>query len=166
LSIADIVILVFLGIAAYQGYKQGFLMSLFSLLGMILGIFAGFKLMGEAMIFLSKRFNVDEEVLPYLAFALVFVLVVLGVTLLGKSLRASIDQSFLGKVDQVAGSVLGVLKGAFIWSVIIWLVESLEFQLPEHWTEDSVIVHHVAQIAPSSAAWLAQFIPAVGDLFS
>src|SRR4051812_31565077 len=99
----DIVLVIFLLFGIYSGYKEGFLLELFSLLGIFLGILGGFKLMGWAMVLLSDKFNIDKKVLPYLAFAVVFIGIVIGVSLLGKMLKLSIDKSFLGKADQAAG---------------------------------------------------------------
>jgi membrane protein required for colicin V production len=165
LSTADIALIVILGFGAYRGYREGFLIELFSLMGIIVGILAGFKLMGLAMIFLSDRFNVDEKVLPYLAFALVFIIVVVLITLVGRLLKASIDKSFLGKVDAVAGSVLGLLKLAFMLSVALWITDSLKLYLPERWTEDSYLLPVISDFAPAVTSWIGELVPAFKDIF-
>ena len=53
MSKADIIILIVVLLGAWGGYKQGFLMELISLGAIVLGIFCGFKLMGEMMLFLE-----------------------------------------------------------------------------------------------------------------
>ena len=68
MSKADIFLLVLIALGAYSGYKEGFLMELFSLLAIVLGVFGGFKLMGEGMILLQDQFNADKTVLPYISF--------------------------------------------------------------------------------------------------
>jgi membrane protein required for colicin V production len=165
LNIADLALAVFLILGAYHGYGQGFLMELFSLLGIVLGILAGFKLMGLAMIYLSDHFNVDEKVLPYLAFAVVFILVVVIVSLLGRLLKAAIDKSFLGRVDAVAGAILGLFRIIFMLSVALWIAESLKFHLPERWTTDSYLLPYVAQVAPMVTSWVGEVIPSLRDIF-
>jgi len=165
LSIADIAIILLLILGAYKGYRDGFLMELFSLLGIILGVLGGFKLMGMVLIYLSNEFNIDEKVLPYIAFAIVFIVIVVLVMLVGRALKASIDKTFLGKVDESMGGILGLFKTAFLLSVAIWLLQSFHYQFPEHWTADSKILPRVAKIAPAVTHWIGQFIPFFHDIF-
>jgi membrane protein required for colicin V production len=165
LSGADIALCAMILLGAYGGYKEGFLMTLFSFLAIILGVLGGFKLMGWAMLFLADEFNVDQKVLPYIAFGVVFIAIVIIVKLLGNMLKLSIDKSFLGRVDQVAGSILGFFKTAFLLSVALWIVDSLNFNLPENWTEDSWILPKVAVFAPAVTSWISEIFPVFRDVF-
>jgi membrane protein required for colicin V production len=161
----DIALVIIIILGAYKGYKDGFLLELFSLLGIILGTLGGFKLMGLALIFLSDYIDVDEKYLPYIAFAIVFIAIVLLVTLIGRALRASIDKSFLGRVDEVAGSFLGLFKTAFLLSVGLWLVKSFQYEFPQNWTDDSFVMPKIAAIAPEVAHWVGSFFPSFHDIF-
>lgn len=165
MSTADIVIIVFVLLGAYRGYKDGFLMGVVTLLALILGILAAFKLTGEGMEFLQEHFNADKEFLPYLSFFLIFIAVVVLVTLLGKFIRHSIDKTFLGRIDEAAGSLLGALKTLFMLSVVLWIVDSLKFDLPEEWTRGSYIYPFTAKLAPEMAGWIARFLPFLDDVF-
>jgi membrane protein required for colicin V production len=165
LSYIDIALVIIVILGTVKGYKEGFLMELFSLLGIILGILGGFKLMGIALIYLSSEFDLDEKILPYIAFAVIFITIVLVVTLIGRSLKLYIDKSFLGRVDQAAGALLGLFKTAFLLSVVIWLLSSFHFQFPEKWSDDSKILPKIDAIAPEVAAWVGTFFPSFNDIF-
>ena len=165
MTAADIAICVILVVGAWSGYKEGFLMELFSLLAVLLGILGGFKLMGWAMLYLEDKFEVDKDVLPYVAFGVVFVAIVIIVRLIGNMLKLSVDKSFLGRVDQAAGSVLGLVKTAFLLSVAIWIVDSLHINIPERWTEDSSLLPYVASFAPQVTAWVGEVFPVFNDVF-
>jgi membrane protein required for colicin V production len=165
LSYIDIALVLFLIFGAYSGYKEGFLMGLFSVLAILLGILGGFKLMGNAMVLLDQQFNIDETVLPYLAFAVVFILVVVIVSLIGKSIRASIDEGFLGKADQSAGALLGIFRTAFMLSVGLWIIQSLKIVFPEKWTEEAWLYPKISVLAPTVAEWVADYLPLFGDIF-
>jgi membrane protein required for colicin V production len=162
IDLAFILIALFGG---YRGYRQGFLMELFSLLAIIFGILAGFKLMGTALILLSDRFEINEKILPYVAFAVVFLIVVIGTTLIGKILRASIDKSFLGRIDEAAGAFLGMMKSIFLVSVLLWISLSVNFALPDTWTTDSVLMPYVVQVAPVVTDWIGEMIPMFKGIF-
>ena len=140
-------------------------MELFSLLAIVLGILGGFKLMGLALIYLGEHFDIDKNILPYVAFAVVFLAIVLIVTLVGRMLKSSIDKSFLGTLDQAAGSVLGLVKTIFLVSVGLWIAESVNWEFPSNWTENSMVLPYVEGFAPMVTSWISEVIPAFNDIF-
>ena len=165
MSKADIFLLVLVALGAFSGYKEGFLMELFSLVAIVLGIFGGFKLMGEGMIVLRDQFNADSKVLPYISFIIIFLVIVIAVTLVGRMIKYSIDKSFLGKMDQVMGLILGGFKTLFLLSVVIWIVDSLKFNFKSEWTDGSWLYPFTAKLAPTLAVWIGDFIPIFKEIF-
>jgi membrane protein required for colicin V production len=165
LSYIDIGLVFFLIVGAIMGYKEGFLMEVVALVAIILGVLSGFKLMGQAMILLEQKWNINEHVLPYVAFGVVFVIVVVLVTLLGRALKAKVDKSFLGRVDQAAGAALGFFRTAFMVSVILWLVHSLNYSFPEKWTANAWLYPKLSELAPTVTEWISSYIPLFEDVF-
>lgn len=162
----DIILLVLILLGAFSGYRQGFLLALFSFAAIVLGVIGGFKLMGTAIVLLADRFDINETVLPYVAFAVVFVAILIGVNLLGKLLKTSIDKTLLGHVDQAAGAGLGLLKAVFLISVSLWILDALDFELPSGWTSDSWLLPRVESFAPRAAVWLGDYIPFLKDVLA
>lgn len=141
-------------------------MELFSFAAILLGVLGAFKLMGYAMIFLTDEFDINKTILPYVAFALVFVVILIAVRLMGKILKVSIDKTFLGHLDQAAGAGLGLLKAAFLLSVSLWIIDSLDFDLPEKWTSDSWLLPRVESFAPQVTMWIGDYVPFFKDVFT
>lgn len=166
MSIADIALILLILIGAISGYREGFLMELFSFAAIFLGILGGFKLMGEAMIYLTTQFDIDGTILPYIAFAVVFIAILIGVRLMGRLIKMSIDRTFLGHVDQAAGAGLGLLKAAFLLSVCLWILDALDFDLPERWTSNSWLLPKIESFAPQVALWVGDYIPFFKDVFT
>jgi membrane protein required for colicin V production len=165
LSKTDIVLAIILAAGAYLGYRRGFLMELFFLLSIVLGIFVGFKLMRWGMEVLQREFNADKTFLPYISFIIIFVLVMVLVIFFGRRIKNSIDTTFLGRVDALAGAVLGMTKYAFCLSVIIWLAESLKINFPESWNSDSQLYPLTAKLAHHLSGFLGSFIPFFKEIF-
>jgi membrane protein required for colicin V production len=165
LSKADIVIAIILAVGTFLGYKRGFLMELFFLLAIVIGVFAGFKLMGLGMDYLTQKFNADKEVLPYISFLLIFVIVLLIVIFIGGRIKKSMDKTFLGRMDEIAGALLGLVKYAFTISILLWLVDSFKINLPSDWVNDSVLYPFVAQVAPTVASFFGDFLPFFKETF-
>lgn len=165
MSKVDIVFTIILIVGAIAGYRKGFLSELFTLLGIILGVLSGFKLMGAAMLMLDEHYDINERVLPYVAFGVVFLIVVIGITLLGNFFKAALEKTMLGSVDKLAGAVLGILKTAFMLSVLIWVTGSLNITLPERFTNNAWLYPTVSHFAPAVTSLIGEIFPVFGDLF-
>lgn len=165
MSGVDIALGVIILIGAYSGYREGFLMELFSFAALLLGVLGGFKLMGWAMLFIAEQFDIAEKMLPYVAFAVVFIVIVIVVRLLGKMIKVSIDKTFLGRIDELAGAFLGLFKTIFLLSVVIWIIEALHLNLPNGWVDDSWLFPYVEVFAPVITSWISEIFPVFRDVF-
>jgi membrane protein required for colicin V production len=165
LSIIDILIAIIILTGAFAGFKDGFIVSLFSVLGVIIGLLGGFKLMGIGMVFLADQYNVDKKVLPYIAFSIVFVIIVACVSLLGRLIKASFNKPILGQFDGVSGAFLGIIKTTFLLSILLWIGDSLKIEIPESWTNNSRLQPVAANFALKIARWIGGFIPIFDDIF-
>lgn len=165
MSTADIILVLFAIAGAWSGYKEGFLMELIALVAVILGVFCGFKLVGEGMLILEEKFNADKSTLPYISFLIIFIVVVILVHLLGRMIKHSIDKSFLGTMDQALGAALGVLRTLFVMSIVIWIFDSLKITPRPEWTENSWLYPFTAKLAPNVASWLGNYVPVFREIF-
>jgi membrane protein required for colicin V production len=165
LSLIDIIIaLIILG-GAYAGYKDGFVVSLFSLIAIVFGILAAFKFLGYAMAFIASRYDLSSSLLPYIAFAAVFFLVVIIVGLVGRLIKAAVGEGLLAGFDQIAGALFGMVRAMFMLSVMIWVAESLKLKLPDEWEADSWLHSATANFAPKVTNWISAIIPYFGNVF-
>ena len=153
-------------LGAFFGYREGFLMELFSFAAIVLGVLGAFKLMGYAMVWLAAEFDINKTILPYLAFAVVFIVILIAVKMVGKILKVSIDKTFLGRVDQAAGAGLGLIKAAFLLSVSLWILDALDFDLPERWTSNSWLLPRIESFAPQVTVWIGDYVPFFKDIFT
>lgn len=165
MSKADLTLSIIILVGAYNGFKDGFLIEIFSILAIFIGILFGFKLMGWAMVSLEKSFDVDAHALPYIAFATVFFIIVFAVNLLTRYLNRKVDHTYLGRADQAAGGVLGLFRSAFMLSVLLWIFHSMKFEIPEDWTADSWVLPMIADLAPTVVRGLGKIIPFFRGVF-
>ena len=165
MSKIDIVLALLLALGTYFGYKRGFLAELFFVAALILGVLVGFKLMAWGIELLHKQFNADTVFLPYLSFFIIFVLVVIVVIFIGKRINHLMDDTFLGRVDSIAGAILGLVKYAFCVSVILWLAEKIELRFPASWTQGSWLYPKTLVFAKSVSEFFAGFLPFFKETF-
>lgn len=165
MNTVDIILLIFFLLGAYYGYKRGFLGELFLLVAFVLGIFLSFKFMGAVMSYLRWHFHGEGAFLPFLSFAIIFVVVVLLVIFIGRQLKQVLDRTFFGKVDSIIGAFLGIIKYAFIASVLFWFTEKFTFIFPKDWMHGSRLYPYVSGFAQSVSKFLGEFIPFFKQIF-
>lgn len=122
MNLPDIIILVFLLWGLLLGIKKGFVSQLATISALAAGIYGAIELSGRVEEVLIKNGSTGSY-LPAIAFALVFVVVVILVFMLGKFVEGSVKLMALGWLNRLAGGVFGVAKFLLFSSVVIYLLQ-------------------------------------------
>ncbi len=109
----DIVILILLGLGAYEGYRKGLLLSIVGLIGFVLAIILGVYFMDPVSKWLATKLDELTFAFPIMAFLIVFAITLLFVQIVGWILKKLMDLVLLGGLDSLAGALLGIVKRAF-----------------------------------------------------
>lgn len=161
----DIVILVFLLIGAYTGYRRGLLMEIISLSGFFIAIIAGIKLLDWGIVFLSNYIIGYDHLLPILAFAIIFIGLIILITYLGKTIKKILDMTLLGSLDDIAGAVMSAVKWALFISIFLWIYESFGGQIDEELTTTSYLYGPISTFAPGIFRVFSGLFPHIMDYF-
>lgn len=109
----DIIVLLIIGVTAVRGLMRGMVDTLFSLAAWFLAFMAG--KWGALMVAPMLPASLDSANTRYfVAFALVFLVVLVGVLLLGHMIASMLRAAGLGGADKALGGVVGLLKGGMI----------------------------------------------------
>lgn len=163
MSTFDIVILVVLGFGAIKGYMRGFIVELFSFIAFIVGLLLALELtipvtnnlFGESGYF---------EVIAIVVFIALFILLSLAIKMGAKAIKKALDMTIFGTLDNAFGAIAGILKWAFILSIIFWVFESVGFDLVERNADNTLLFPYIVGIGPSVFEWLSYIIPFIQDL--
>jgi membrane protein required for colicin V production len=141
----DIVILIIVGAAGWKGFQRGFIIELASLVGLVLGIWAGIRF--SDLVIDTLDLEVKNAAI---AFLLTFVLVVLLVMLLGHLLTKLIDIAQLSLPNKLAGIAFGALRSAFTLSIALNLMLGYSDGAfpPAEVRERSAFAGHLRAFAP------------------
>ena len=120
-SYIDLIILIPVLFGLYKGYSKGLILSLATLLGLLLGIYGGVKFSHLTSQYLFENFQIN---IPLIAFAVTFLLIVIGIYLLGKILDKFTDILALGLVNNFAGALFGGGKVVLILAVALLFFEN------------------------------------------
>jgi membrane protein required for colicin V production len=122
----DIIILIFIVLAVIKGFAKGFIISLTSLAGLVLGILFSIKYAGVLAVNLESVFGNHSKFIYIAAYILCFALIVFIVHIIGKSIEKVMEIAALGFVNRIGGSLLGIVKVLFVFSAIFYLLKIID----------------------------------------
>lgn len=166
----DVALVIVLLLGAYRGYTKGILLEVVAVLAFVVAIIGALQLMSWGVTFLSDTLQTEGAWLSLLAFVLLFVGILTGVSIAGKMLKSVIHLTPIGYLDGLLGGVVGAIKWAFGISVLLILLDYARVELPH--TEGSELyafVHPFAYtVVERVKAWfpvLENILEAIRQLF-
>lgn len=117
----DITLLAIFGLSVLIGLWRGLVFELVSLLGWVVA-FVIANTLGPVLADLVPVANGEPQLRLWIAYVLVFVLVLIACTLLARLLRALISATPLSVIDRLLGGGFGAVRGAMILVVVATLV--------------------------------------------
>ena len=118
MNILDIIIIAATIFFLIRGVFRGFIREIASLAGVVLGIWLA-NVYHVQMTGFLKRFIASEKFLSLMAFALIFLVVLVLCNLAGWALKKLFQKILLGWVDRMLGAGLALVKGVILSYVII-----------------------------------------------
>ncbi|NOQ72726.1 MAG: CvpA family protein [Crocinitomix sp.] len=138
----DILLLIPIIIGAWRGFKKGFVIEIFTLLALLVGIYAGIHFSDYMATILRDSVGIESEYLPAIAFTITFLLVGAMVYFLGKLIEKGLKIVALGMVNKIAGLFFGVVKMVFFLSAALVILESYDEKgkfIPANLKTDSLL---------------------------
>jgi len=146
----DILLFIPLVVGAWRGFKKGFVIELFTLLALLVGIYAGIHFSDFMAGILSEHIGITSKYLPAIAFTITFLGVGAMVFFGGKMIEKLIKVVALSPVNKVAGLIFGLLKMLYITSALLVILESIDEKndfIPEDLKESSLLYQPVKSTA-------------------
>ncbi|MFC2018281.1 CvpA family protein [Chloroflexota bacterium] len=112
----DIVIIVAALIGAYMGWRHGLIRTVFTLVGLIIGV----VLAGQWSDGLTEVLSPSGAQWAYLtSFAIIVIIVVIIANICGKILQTFFKLIMMGWLDSIGGIIFGVLLGALLMAAVL-----------------------------------------------
>lgn len=159
MNILDIIILILLAWGAFRGFTQGFILQVVTFIALIIGVWASIAFSDNMSGFLTKNMDITGKYLPVLSFVLIFVLVVVIAHLIGMLLTRFIEITSLGWLNRLGGVAFGILKMAFIVSVLLTIQNRMKEKIhiiSEKQIQTSLLYKPVSSLAPAVFPHLKQ----------
>lgn len=157
MNLLDLIILFPVCYFAYQGFVNGFVKEVLSILGIILAVFLTFKYMQTVSEYLLPLFdNPDYAVIT--AGILLFTATVAGVLFIAHMIQKLFEAININFINRFAGLLFGALKSGIVVSAVLLLLAG--FNLPAQETRnESVSYPYVIYLAPAVFDLVAKVYP-------
>jgi len=144
--ILGVIILSFTGLGIYRGILREAL----SLAGLVIGVFAGFKLYEVIGFHLEGFLGAGPGAANLIAFLGIFSLILGIFAYLGYLLKKAAEKVFVAWLDRTLGGIFGAVKGTLISSVVALVLALFPFTSAlEEALNSSVIGPHLVKVAPA-----------------
>ncbi len=146
----DFIIIIPLLWAAYKGFKKGLIIEIASLVALLLGIWGAIRFSGYTSVLLKDFFS-NASYLPLVAFGITFLIIVVGVHFVAKLIDRFVKAVALNLVNRLAGAAFGVIKVAFIVSIVLLLINRIDKKsdfISADFINNSLLYKPVAGLAP------------------
>ena len=106
---------------------------------------------------LTENLDISTTYLPLISFAVTFVAIVIIVHFLARILEKFLQVIALGFVNRISGLIFGILKTAFIISILLVIVNGINRRInkiPEETINNSLLYQPLSKFAPSIFPYL------------
>jgi membrane protein required for colicin V production len=160
----DILFLLFIAIGIYQGYKNGIIYSIFSILGWFLGIVGALKFSYFVADLLHDYAHLGVKTLAIISFVLVLACVVGLMKLIGWGLEQILKSFSMNLFNQIFGGIIHSLVGLYVLCVFIWFMNKLDV-FPQNQKTTSHVYPYIANLAPKVMEVSGRVVPVFKDTF-
>lgn len=134
--IIDIVFAALMVLALIKGYSKGFIVAVFSIIALIVGLAAAIKLSATVASYLNDSVNLSAKWLPVISFILVFLIAIFLVRLGAAAIEKAMELAMLGWLNRIAGIFLYAVLYILILSVLIFYLQKTHL-LSDHTIAES-----------------------------
>ncbi len=160
----DLVFVALLVMAVIKGYTKGFIIAIFSLVALIVGIAAAMKLSAVAASWLGSSIHAGTRWLPVIAFILVFVAVALLVRLGAKAIEKTVELAMLGWANRLAGILLYIVLYMVVLSIALFYAEKIHL-IADKTIADSKTYPFIQPWGPKAMEGLGRIVPFFSNMF-
>lgn len=157
----DYGVLAILGCSALLGFIRGFLKEAFSLIAYVAAGYAAMQWGSSALPWFLSLFD-NYHISIAVAYAVVFIAVLLVVGLLNLTLSSMISYAGLGPADSGLGLMFGLIRGLIIILVVVILLGYTDFPQQAWWQNSkfsAMFVDMVNQLKTLLSVDIAKYLP-------
>jgi membrane protein required for colicin V production len=161
----DIIYAILIALAVFKGFQKGLIIAVFSFVGFVVGLAAALKLSVYVADHLKDSVNVSGKILPFLSFALVFLVTVLLIHFGAKLIEKLLEAVALGWANKLCDILLYAILYTMIFSVFLFYAEKIHV-LTQSAIQSSLTYPFIKPWGPKVIDGFGQLIPAFKNMFN
>ncbi|MCK4225034.1 MAG: CvpA family protein [candidate division Zixibacteria bacterium] len=118
----DFVLIGLLLVAIIIGSRRGLFSGLMGMLGLVCGVIFSINYMDQITAKFLSHMRVSTVMVVFMEFIVVFVMVYVGIKLLGYLFYKFASLKPLGNLDKVGGAIMGIFQGWIVLGVLLFLL--------------------------------------------
>lgn len=153
MNFVDIIIIVPLIYAGWVGFKKGLVIEVFTLLALLVGIYAGIHFSDWTSGLIKDNIDIEGKYLPVVAFTVTFLAVGAIVFFAGKMIERMLKVVNLSPLNKAFGLLFGIIKMIYTLSILIILLETYDERgdfIPEDIKSESLLYEPVKIVASAT----------------
>ena len=159
MNILDVILVLPLLFAGYKGFKYGLIIEIFTLLALLVGLYAGIHFSDYASNFIENSFNWHSKYLPVVSFTITFLAIGAMVYFAGKAIERVVRFTGLSPINKTFGILFSVVKMGYFISVFLVILESYDEKnnfFPEETKSESLLYSPVKNLSEKTIPGIAE----------
>lgn len=162
--VIDAIFILLMIFAVIKGYRNGFIVAVFSFLGIIIGLAAAMKLSTFVAGWLRDSTSISAAWLPFLSFALIMIGVMLLVRLGARLIQSAMELVLMGWLNKLTGIVLYAALYTTVLSVVLFYMGKVHVFKPDTF-QASVTYTFIQPWGPKAIELFGAAIPLFKGMF-
>jgi membrane protein required for colicin V production len=152
MSFIDIILAALLIFGLVRGFMKGFFIEIASLVSLLAGLYGAIHFSYFIADWLKTKVEWNANYIQMAAFATTFLIILVGISLIGKLMTKIVKAASLGLLNKIAGAVFGATKIGLILSVLISMfakVNNTISYVDKETLDKSILYNPVKDFAPT-----------------
>lgn len=157
--VSDLILAVIIGYGAFRGYKKGFLVELFSLVFLIIGLFlvlylsSGLLSLGD----FKETTNASFYIIGYIILGIL-------VSIISRKIQSWISYSVFDDFDSIIGMALGVAKHILFLAFFMSIMDAIGIDSKEAVSNQSKLLPILLEVKETAVQVISDALPFVAEL--
>jgi membrane protein required for colicin V production len=127
----DVIVAIVVTLGFYLGYSRGLIKTVFDTLSLIIGVVAALKLSPIVINMIGGIIKMSPAITFLVGIVLTFIGVMALIRFVGKKLEDLLSAVNINFVNKLAGGALQAIFFAYLMSLFLWLLSSIQVLSPE-----------------------------------
>ncbi|MDX1671246.1 MAG: CvpA family protein [Balneolaceae bacterium] len=162
MTLLDIILLAPILYAAYNGFLNGIIKEVISIVGIILAVILTFTYMDTVGFWIAPIFEEGSSAVPFVAGGVIFISTLIAVNITAYMMKEFLEALNINIVNRLAGILFGFLKSSIVISAILLILAGLGIPTQDT-RERSATYPILIQVAPATYNAIVYIFPGASN---